>query len=40
LDALTGVAYLDDSQIARLSILRDYDEANPRIEINVAALPH
>jgi Holliday junction resolvase RusA-like endonuclease len=31
LDALTG-----DSQIARLTILREYDKAKPRIEINVA----
>jgi Holliday junction resolvase RusA-like endonuclease len=33
LDALTGIAYLDDSQIARLTIARGYDRARPRIEI-------
>jgi Holliday junction resolvase RusA-like endonuclease len=39
LDALTGIAYLDDSQIAKLSIERGYDKARPRIEVAVAA-PH
>jgi Endodeoxyribonuclease RusA len=33
LDALTGIAYLDDSQIAKLTIERGYDKARPRIEI-------
>jgi Holliday junction resolvase RusA-like endonuclease len=36
LDALTGIAYLDDSQIAKLTIVRAYDKAQPRIEITVA----
>jgi Holliday junction resolvase RusA-like endonuclease len=36
LDALTGIAYLDDSQIAKLSIGRAYDKARPRIEIIVS----
>jgi len=36
LDALTGIAYLDDSQIAKLSIGRAYDKARPRLEINVS----
>lgn len=35
LDALTGVAYLDDSQIAKLHLFRDHDAANPRIVIEV-----
>jgi Holliday junction resolvase RusA-like endonuclease len=36
LDALTGIAYLDDSQIAKLTIERGYDRSSPRIEIVVA----
>ncbi|WP_442869764.1 RusA family crossover junction endodeoxyribonuclease [Bradyrhizobium sp. CCBAU 11361] len=35
LDALTGIACLDDSQIAKPSIERAYDKARPRIEITV-----
>jgi Holliday junction resolvase RusA-like endonuclease len=35
LDALTCIAYLDDSQIAKLTIERSYDKLNPRIEITV-----
>lgn len=34
-DALTGIIYEDDSQITKLVILKDYDKANPRIEIDV-----
>jgi Holliday junction resolvase RusA-like endonuclease len=33
LDALTDIAYLDDSQIAKLTIERGYDKARPRIEV-------
>jgi Holliday junction resolvase RusA-like endonuclease len=36
LDALTGIVYLDDSQIAKLSIERGYDKASPRIEVTVS----
>jgi Holliday junction resolvase RusA-like endonuclease len=36
-DALTGVIYQDDSQIARLTIARGYDKANSRIEIKIEA---
>jgi Holliday junction resolvase RusA-like endonuclease len=35
LDALTGIVYLDDSQIAKLIVARAYDKTNPRIEIAV-----
>jgi Holliday junction resolvase RusA-like endonuclease len=35
LDALTGVAYDDDSQIAALHLYREYDKLRPRIEIMV-----
>jgi Holliday junction resolvase RusA-like endonuclease len=35
LDALTGIAYLDDSQIGKLTIARAYDKTRPRIEIQV-----
>jgi Holliday junction resolvase RusA-like endonuclease len=35
LDALTGIAYLDDSQIAKLTIERAYDKARPSIDIEM-----
>ena len=35
LDALTGIAYLDDSQIAKRTIARGYDKARPRIEVSL-----
>lgn len=34
-DALTGIVYQDDSQIAVLHLIRDYDKARPRIEVTV-----
>lgn len=36
LDALTGIAWEDDSQISELHILREYDKKNPRIEVYIA----
>ncbi len=39
LDALTGIAYLDDSQIAKLTIARAYDKAHPRIEMTIKDNP-
>jgi Holliday junction resolvase RusA-like endonuclease len=36
LDALTGIAYLDDSQ--KLIIERAYDKTDPRIDISIAPL--
>jgi Holliday junction resolvase RusA-like endonuclease len=35
LDALTGIAYDDDSQIAELHLYRAYDAKRPRIEISL-----
>lgn len=35
LDALKGVAYLDDSQVVRIEAERHDDKANPRLEIEV-----
>ena len=35
LDALTGVVYVDGSQIADLRVKRRYDKARPRIEVCV-----
>lgn len=35
LDALTGIVYEDDSQIAELRLKRSYDKERPRIEIEV-----
>ena len=33
LDAMSGIVYIDDSQIQALHIYKDYDKENPRIEI-------
>jgi crossover junction endodeoxyribonuclease RusA len=38
LDALTGIAYEDDSQISALHLFRDLDPTSPRIEIAVTPL--
>ncbi len=38
LDALTGIVWEDDSQIAKLMIERGYDKARPRMEVRVATL--
>jgi Holliday junction resolvase RusA-like endonuclease len=38
LDALTGIAYLDDSQIAKLTIERAYDKVRPRIHALIGRL--
>ncbi len=35
LDALSGIVYEDDSQIDVLCLFREYDAANPRIEIGL-----
>lgn len=37
-DALTGIVYEDDSQIADLRLIRGYDKAKPRIEITIETL--
>jgi Holliday junction resolvase RusA-like endonuclease len=37
-DALSGIAYDDDSQIRQVTVALAYDKANPRIEIAVAPL--
>jgi Holliday junction resolvase RusA-like endonuclease len=37
-DALNGVAYLDDSQIARLEVEKGIDRELPRVEIEVTLL--
>lgn len=33
LDALTGILWLDDSQIQKMEIEKGYDKENPRVEI-------
>ena len=38
LDALTGIARHDDSQIADLHLRRAYDKARPRIEAAIRAM--
>ena len=35
MDALEGVVYLDDSQIQKMIISKEYDKSNPRIEIQI-----
>lgn len=37
-DALNGVLYADDSQIAELHLIRGYDPENPRIVLSVEPL--
>jgi crossover junction endodeoxyribonuclease RusA len=38
LDALMGIAYEDDSQIAKLTIARGYDKLKPRVVISLMEL--
>jgi Holliday junction resolvase RusA-like endonuclease len=35
MDALTGVVYLDDSQVVKATVTKHYDKARPRIEIKI-----
>jgi len=37
-DSLTGIAWVDDSQIMQLTIVKSYDKTNPRIEIEIHEL--
>ena len=38
LDALTGIVWEDDSQIAELCLRRCYDSKRPRIELRILSL--
>lgn len=38
MDSLTGIIWEDDSQIQRAHVFKDYDKANPRLEITVIPL--
>ena len=40
LDALTGIAYEDDNQTAKLTLMRGYDKLRLRIEITTGAINH
>ena len=35
MDALTGIVWIDDSQIKKATVLKEYDKLNPRIEIKI-----
>jgi crossover junction endodeoxyribonuclease RusA len=35
LDALQGIAYVNDSQVAEIHLKRDVDHGNPRVEITI-----
>ena len=35
MDALTGIVWVDDSQIRKATVVLDYDKLSPRIEIDV-----
>jgi Holliday junction resolvase RusA-like endonuclease len=37
-DALSGIAYADDSQIKRTTVTLAYDKARPRIELAISEL--
>jgi Holliday junction resolvase RusA-like endonuclease len=37
-DALSGIAYQDDSQITRATVALAYDKARPRIELSISEL--
>lgn len=37
-DALTGVVWEDDKQIQEMTIRKDYDKENPRVELDVVLL--
>jgi Holliday junction resolvase RusA-like endonuclease len=37
-DALSGIAYADDSQIKRATVALAYDKARPRIELAISEL--
>lgn len=36
LDSLNGTVLVDDSQIQKLTIKKDYDKSNPRIEVKIS----
>ena len=38
LDALTGIAWVDDSEVDQLSVCRGFDRDNPRAEITIKRL--
>ena len=38
-DALSGIAYPDDSQIKQATVTLAYDKARPRIEFSISELP-
>ena len=38
LDSLTGIVWEDDSQIYEMTITKDYDKDNPRVEIAIVQL--
>lgn len=39
MDALTGIAFEDDSQIMEAHVRKDYDKARPRVEIAIEQAP-
>lgn len=39
LDALNGIAWRDDRQVANLHVTREIDRDNPRVEIRIEVLP-
>lgn len=38
MDALTGIVWIDDSQIQKATIEKFYDKENPRVEINITKI--
>lgn len=39
MDALTGIVWDDDGQLQEVTVIKDYDKSNPRIEIALNTLP-
>lgn len=35
LDALTGIVWLDDKQIMRMTVVKAYDKTRPRVEVEI-----
>ena len=37
-DAMEGIVFLNDNQIQKATVLKDYDKENPRVEVSIRKL--